>query len=487
MRKTSALLLLVCLAGRATEKVAGPLHFSEVYLCFAEEHAADLVSGFGHTFVCLPEMPVKSADELLASPSVNFAADTSGTGEGIWKARYRVRPCYELIRANNFFQQRDVYFIRLKLNESERQRLALSLNDRLDRPFSYDFLRNNCGANLTEWILTSTGHADKVPSPLFYITPRESVQRVIDVVGAEGILFSRSSANRVTQRASALGPAAAEQARAAVRDPSLTARITDPQLRLEVIRLNESRVDPDKYRELQVLRRTTLEGPGGIEAAKALTNHPDNELVTTSAWTRTEEGPSVSVGTISDTDGHIGLRLGWEAGLRDVDTAPQNNESRRIAHLLSIEIDRLSDTYRTRFILAGMHNERNLPGIFGGGSSGFEAGYIDRVNAEGTHGIHLESWSGLAARWGESTWTGIRVIARADDIQNDTRLRLLPAITASTRVGPISVSGILISAQGELGYRIDASLHEAPSTLSLSLERAPEGKQRLLASLSRRF
>jgi hypothetical protein len=288
-------------------------------------------------------------------------------------------------------------------------------------------------------------------------------------------------------RASVLGPDAAEEARSAVRNPSLTGRITDPQLRLEVIRLNESRVDPDQHRELQTLRRATLEGPGGTEAAKAITQGTDNGLAPLSAWTRSEEGPRVSLGALGDTDGHAGFRLGLEAGLRDWDTAPSNNEARRVAHLLSIEIDRLADTYRTCFVLAGMHSERNLPGIFGGGSSGFEIGYIDRVNAAGTHGIHLETWSGLSARWGESTWTGIRLIARADDIQDDSRLRLLPAITASTRLGPVSFSGILVSAQGELGHHIELRTRQSKTILSLSLERAPSGDQRVLGSLSRRF
>jgi hypothetical protein len=280
---------------------------------------------------------------------------------------------------------------------------------------------------------------------------------------------------------------AIEEARAAVRDPSLTGHITDPELRLEVIRLNESRVDLDQHRNLQTLRRATLEGPGGAEAAKDLSKSTDAGTANLSIWKRSEEGPGLTLGVISDTAGRTGLRLSCEAGLRNTETAPRNFEARREVHFLGIEVDSIGTEQRCKVTLGMLDNERNLYGLFGGGSSGFEVGYIDRVNAEGTHGVYLESWSGLSARWGDSTWTGIRVIARADDLQNDTRLRLLPAITLSTGIGPVTLSGMLVSAQGEFGHRIEASTHQTPSTLSLSLERAPKGEQRLLASISRRF
>lgn len=487
MRKTGALLLLVCLVGRATEPVAGPLRFSEVYLCFAEEHAADLVSGFGHAFVCLPERPAQSADELLAAPAVNFAADTSGAGEGMWQARFRVRSCHDLLRTNTFFQQRDVYFIRLRLDEDARRRLSDGLSRRMEHPFPYDFFRSNCGAHLADWILTEAGHPDSVPRPWLYITPRECIERIVNTVGAEGILVSRSSASRVAARAEQIGAEGVSQARAAVHDPRLTADITDPWLRLEVIRLNESRVDPDKYKELQALRRRTLEGPGGTEAAKSMGRTDNTGLKPMSIWTRSEEGPAVALAGLSDTDGRCGLRIGLEAGLRDTDTAPRNNEARREAHLLGIEIDRLGAMYRTKATFAAMHNMRNLPGIFGGGSSGFEIGYIDRPNQYGTHGIHLETWSGSYMRLGDSTWMGARLSVRGDDIQADTRIRLLPTVDLSTQLGVIGLSGSLTSAQGDFGHRVEARTRLGTASLGLSMERSPEGDERLSLGVSQRF
>lgn len=487
MLRASAFLLLACLVGRATEPVGGPLRFSEVYLCFAEEHAADLVSGFGHAFVCLPERPAHSTDELLTAPAVNFAADTSAAGEGMWQARFRVRTCHELLRTNTFFQQRDVFFIRLRVDAAARQRLAEGLSRRLGHPYPYDFLRSNCGAHLAEWILAETGHADRIPSPWLYLTPREAIERIVDVVGTEGILLARSSASRVAARANALGPAGVEQARAAVHDPSLTETVTDPLLRLEIIRLNESRVGPDPYRELQALRRRTLEGPGGAEAAKALSATDGAALLPLSAWTRSEEGPAIMAGVVGDTHGRTGLRVGIEAGLRDVDTAPRNREARREARLLSLEIDRLGAATRTKATFAALQNERNWPGIFGGGSSGFEVGYIDRPNAEGTHGIHVETWSGLSARWGESTWTGLRATLRVDDIQSDTRIRLLPALNASTELGPACLSAMLTSEQGELGHRLEIRMRALGGSLSLGHERSPGRDERLTGTFIHRF
>lgn len=486
MRAVGTLLLLTCLVGRATEPVGGPLRFSEVYLCFAEEHAADLVSGFGHAFVCLPEQPAGSTDELLTAPAVNFAADTSGAGEGMWQARFRVRPCHELLRTNTFFQQRDVYFIRLRIDEAGRRRLAEGLSRRMAGPYPYDFLRSNCGAHLAEWILTETGHPGSVPSPRLYLTPREAIESIVDAVGTDGLLLSRSSASRVAARAKDLGPAAIEEARVAVHEPARTSEVRDPWLRLEVIRLNESRVGPESHRELQALRVRTIEGDGGREAAKAMSAADGSTLLPWSTWTRSEEGPAVSLGAIGDSHGTIGMRLAWEAGLREADTAPCNPEARREARLLGLEVDRLGGAYRTKATLAAMHSERNLPGIFGGGSSGFEVGYIDRPNAEGTHGIHLDTWSGLSTRPGESTWVGIRATLRIDDAQADARIRLLPALTASTRLGLISLAGMLVSEQGELGYRIEAHAKPGPE-VRLALERAPDRAKRVTASLGARF
>ena len=487
MRTISTLLLLVSLAGRADESSAGPLRFSEVYLGFAEEHAADLVSGFGHAFVCLPARPARSADELLTAPAVNFAADTSGAGEGIWQARFRLRTCYELLRTNTYFQQRDVYFIRLKLDEAARARLAEGLVRRTGHALPYDFLRSNCGANLAEWILEAAGRPQEIPRPLLYITPRESIERVIDTVGADGLLIARSSASRVAVRAANLSPEATEQARSAIRDTGLTAAITDPWLRLEVIRLNESRVDPEAYKELQSLRRTTLLGPDGTEAAKAMSGASNESLQPMSSWIRSKEGPGMTFGLLSDNAGQAGFRLGIEAGLRDADTTPSNEEARREVHLLGLEVDHLGDRYRTKATLIAIHSERNLPGIFGGGSSGFEVGYIDRPNFEGTHGINLETWSGLYALWGRGVWTGLRATLRADDIQGSARIRLLPSLSSSAKIGTFTLAATLVLDQGDLGYRFEASTRLADSTLRLSLEHAPDRQERICAALSTRF
>ncbi len=487
MRAISTLCLLVCLAGRANEPLAGPLHFTEVYVGFAEEHAADLVSGFGHAFVCLPERPAGSADELLTAPAVNFAADTSAAGEGVWQARFRVRTCYELLRANTYFQQRDVYFIRLRLDDAARTRLAEGLARRIGRPLPYDFLRSNCGANLAEWILEAAARPEKIPKPRIYITPRESIQQIIDTVGADGILVARSSASRVAARAASLGPEAMEQARSAVQDVNLTAAITDPWLRLEVIRLNESRVGSEAYGRLQSLRRSTIMGPAGAEAAQGMSGASNQGLRPMDAWTRSAEGPGMTVGLLGDNAGQVGVRIGFEAGLRDVDTKPNNEEARREVHLLGLEIDRLGDSFFTKATLAAMHSERNLPGIFGGGSSGFEVGYIDRPNLAGTRGIHAETWSGLYSLWGGGVWTGLRATLRADDIQAAARIRLLPSLHNSTKVGTFGLAATFVLDQGGLGCRFETSKQLSDSTLRISLERAPNREERLVVDLSTRF
>lgn len=478
--------MLVCLAGRADESSAGPLRFSEVYLGFASEHAADLVSGFGHAFVCLPERPVSSADELLTAPAVNFAADASGV-DGVWQARFRLRTCYELLRANTFFQQRDVYFIRLKLDEPAKRRLADGLARRTGRVFPYDFFRNNCGANLAEWILEAAGHSEKVIKPWVYVTPRESIERVVDTVGAEGLLVVGSSASRVAARVAVLGPSAAEQARAAIRDASLTEAIEDLWLRLEVIRLNESRVEPDAYQQLQILRNRTLEEPDGAKAAQDMGRSTNAGLLPMSAWVKSAEGPGVTVGLVGDGSGRVGVRLGIEAGLRDAHTPPYNGEVRREAHLLGLEVDQIDGNFCTKATLIAMHSERNLPGVFGGGSSGFEVGYIDRPNAEGAHGVHLESWSGVYARWADSSWMGIRVMLQADELQGAARIRMVPSLSSSTKFGQLDFIGVLVVDRGSIGYRLEAGSSTSGFTTRVGLERDASGRQRFSTVISTRF
>lgn len=66
--------------------------FKSVFLVFAEEQAESLVSGFGHIFVCLPNLPTSSVQDLLAAPAVNFGADTSRLGQGMWVGQYKLQP-----------------------------------------------------------------------------------------------------------------------------------------------------------------------------------------------------------------------------------------------------------------------------------------------------------------------------------------------------------------------------------------------------------
>jgi hypothetical protein len=457
-----------------------------VYICFAEEHASDLVSGFGHVFVCLAERPVTSMGELLTSPAVNFSADTSPLGEGAWIGRYRVAACHELLRTNAFFQQRTVYFIRLRLSEGDRDRLADELQNRLGKPYPYRFLTQNCGALLSDWILSSCGKAADIPSARLYFTPRESIERIVESVGADGFRIYRSSALRVHERAQALGPIAIDEARAAVRDISMSASVSDPLLRLEVIRLNESRANRAEFEELQQLRRETTKGSEGERVAAEFSRRDYGEVRPISDWVRSEEGPSVCVGMVWDSALSAGLTLGIEAGLRDKSTAPANPDVRRTVRFLALDLDAYESTMRSHVTIVSMEVDRDFGGVLGSGSSGFEFGYIDQTNLLGTEGLYLSSVAGISMR-AEDSRLGVAFVARIDDIHSDARFRLLPSLNASTHFRSLNLEYTACSALGEIGHRLDIASSVLVGRASLVWERSPDGPSRVEISLRRRF
>lgn len=487
MLRQVGLLTLAAITGRADVVPRAPLAFAEVYVCFAEEHAGDLVSGFGHVFVCLPERPARSADDLLMAPAVNFAADTSPLGEGAWVGRYRLGVCHELIRNNAFFQQRDVYFVRIAMDEASRRRLAQSLIGRLDRPFPYNFLRKNCGVRLAEWIFSALEPAAHLEGPVIYLTPREAMEGIMARVPPEAFFVYRSSASRVAMRASELGPMAVAQAKRAVKDISKTSDVSDPALRLDVIRLNESRASPEEFSRLQELKRDILSLPEGPAVARIVVASGNSGQRPMSEWVNSDEGPCLRMGLLHDGKLKAGVRLGFEAGLRDPFTAPVSSETRRVARILDLELDVFHSEVQTHFVLIGVHIDRDLPSVFGAGSSGFEIGYTDRLNLAGTSGLFVESWSGLALKLPLDSWISARVNLRMDAIHDHPRLRLLPSLSGSTNIFGCRFEADAVSDLGDVGCRFTLSRDFGHAVVSMGLELDPQGARRVELSASRRF
>ncbi|MFN9113383.1 MAG: DUF4105 domain-containing protein [Bacteroidota bacterium] len=486
MRVALALAALLPCPGRAESHLRDPVRFAEVYICFAEEHASDLVSGFGHVFVCLPERPVTSMGEFLTSTAVNFSADTSPLGEGAWVGRYRVAACHELLRSNAFFQQRTVYFIRLRLSEADRNRLATELHNRLGKPYPYRFLTQNCGAMLADWILASCGKASDIPRPRLYFTPREAIERIVESAGADGFQIYRSSALRVHERAQALGTVAVDEARAAVRDISMSTKVSDRLLRLEVIRLNESRANTAEFAELQQLRRETTRGEEGQRAAAEFSRRDYGEFRPISEWVRSEEGPSVCAGAVWDSVLSAGLTFGIEAGLRDKSTPPVNSDVQRTVRFLALDLDAYESTLRSHVTMISMQVDRDFGGVFGSASSGFEFGYNDQANVLGTHGLYLSSIAGVSVRSNQSR-LGMSVVARVDDIHSDARIRLLPCLGASAHLGSLSLEYTACSLLGEIGHRLDVASTVSVGRAGLVWDRSPDGRSRVEISLRHRF
>lgn len=400
--------------------------FQSVHIAFAEEHSASFVSGFGHLFVCLPEAEVKSTEDLLGSTAVNFGADTSPLGEGMWVGDYKLQSCHELVRKNTHFDQRRITFFELSLTPVELANLREDLERRMRKSYRYDFLRHNCAHYIWDWL---EGPVYREVS-LLYLTPREALGRILSHYPPCRIRVLRSDLEILELYLEGLpGEEQAEVVRALV-DPDALHGIQDRVLRLLTIKVAESRARRGEYERFQEARAEILRAEEGAEDAKRVVAFQERvqEQVGLS-WTEESEGPALSIGMIHHKDlGATGMRVHFEAGLRDSHTSPEPEHVLKEVKLLSSTLDAIEGNLKGDVILISLSTLRDATSLSRGASSGASAGYIGLPNSLGSSGLHLSTWAGFSAKLDQG-WVGGRLSAVVDELEGKAGMLIYPGMT----------------------------------------------------------
>lgn len=400
--------------------------FEAVHVIFAEEHSHNLVSGFGHIFVCLPKTKITGVGDLLGEVALSFGADIGPLGRGMWIGEYMLQPCHELFRANSHFDQRRLTIFELDIPKEQLEQLRRELKGRLGKTYPYEFTRYNCGHYIWDWL---RGSQESSPAYL-YFTPREALERILSVFPPVNILSVPSDLEVLEDCLLGSRQPISNSVRAALSDPSALAQVSDLETRLLAITLAESRADREEYVRLQELRTTTLAEPGGGAAARQaiarwerLTEHP------TSTWPEEREGPAVAASLAHyPEEGVTGLRFFMEAGLRDAFSDPVPTHLWRETRFLSLTVEQTEGASRVDFLLASFSALRDARSLLAGASNGLSAGYRDLPNARGVSGLFLSSWSGLSTET-DMGWVGARLSFAADELHDKASLQLSPGLT----------------------------------------------------------
>lgn len=405
----------------------GPPHFKSVHLAFAEEHSASFVSGFGHVFVCLPESEVETTADLMRTTVVNFGADTSPLGKGMWVGEYKLQACHELVRRNAFFDQRKVTFFELTIDPDDLESLRADLIQRLSRSYPYDFFRHNCGQYLWDWL----DGPEPSPTAHLYLTPREAVDKILQRFPPRRVRVVRSDADLLQAYLSQSDPSLRGSVIAAIEEPELFLDIQDLTLRLLALKVAESRSNRESHVQLQGIRDATLDQPGGPDAARRLLRFQE-ELEgrgEQDAWPGEAEGPAVSLGVASSSDsGRLSPRVHLEAGLRDSHTLPQPQGLLREVKFLSATVEGRPDGPAGDLLLASLSSLRDMSRIVQAASNGASAGYLGLPNSTGTSGLFASTWTGWSVRT-QSGWFSGRLSLTGDELQDHARVALAPGLT----------------------------------------------------------
>ena len=429
-----------------------PLAFTSVHVVFAEEQSHGLISSFGHIFVCLPERDIDEVSDLLNSPALNFGADTSPLGKGIWVGEYKLQPGHELFRKNTRFDQRRLTVFELDIPDDRIRQLREDLGVRLDREYPYNFLLKNCGYFILDWL---KGPQDQ-GAALLYLTPREALAEILSAFPPKVVRTIHSDLEVLQGRL--LEPDSVDRhvLRAALSDATKLSEIEDLETRLLAIKVAESTAQRDEFLALQHLRADTLANPGGQEAARSIiARYSSLEEGFAPHWSIEAEGPAMAISMpYYLDDGVYGLRISGELGLRDKFTQPQPSHVLREATLLRLTLEEKSDSVLADVILASFSTSRDAQGLLGGASNGASLGYATLPNPLGTSGLYFSTWGGLSMHT-SSGWLGARINLAAEELHDQPKANIAAGLTWDLLL-PKSVTHCeaLLGLQGELGFEL---------------------------------
>ena len=125
-------------------------------LVFASAYLNNPASLFGHTLLRLDRRGQTEPTRLLAY-AINYAADDAHSNPllyaidgvaGGFKGRFDIQPYYQLVRAYNDLESRDLWEYRLNLSASQLQRLLEHVWELRGIEFDYYFFQENCAWQL---------------------------------------------------------------------------------------------------------------------------------------------------------------------------------------------------------------------------------------------------------------------------------------------------------------------------------------------------
>ena len=453
--------LLGILASHLPDAEGGLHDFASVHIVFVEEHSHDFVSGFGHLFVCLPDREVEEVDDLLGSTALNFGADISPLGKGVWVGEYKLQPTHALVRQNAFFEQRRMTVFELAVPQSDLGPLKADLEDRLSKEYPYDFVRHNCGHYIWDWL---NGPGED-PAAAFYLTPREALDRILEEYPPRRIRTVRSEVEILEDRIARTPGVDYADIRSALSDVRSIGKIEDLGTRLLTIKVAESRATKDDYAFLQELRAESLAEQGGAEAAREIIEwRSELSAQDDATWPGEGEGPSVSAMVVGSPDDQ-GFRLSVEAGLRDTFTKPVPMHVLKDTHFLRATVEERGGALDSELTLISLATLRDARDLLGGPSSGVSAGYTDLQNPLGTSGLYASTWGGLSIQT-SAGWLGGRLSLTADEIHDQVDLSVAAGMTWDLILHDHSLHAEIHQGADGLGGRLR---HDALLSGSLSL------------------
>lgn len=433
--------------------------FDSVHIAFAEEHSTAFVSGFGHVFICLPTGPISSAADLLNSQAINFGANTSSNGNGLWIGNYQVQPTHELLRRNTVYDNRTVVFIELTLSPSQRGQLFCDLQRRLDQDYRYDFVRHNCGHFMLDWLNGPSLEEPKWP----YFTPREAVSEAIKLYPPKRMRTFPSATALIEHYLGEKLPS-----RAKVE----TASETDLALRILLLRYRLGHSDRAAYSRTQAELLRILESPAGRNAAAQVSGLETHVFEPVAArWPNEQEGPSLSVGTYFDSVSGIARALAdISLGYRDWHTEPISQSTIREVHFLKATIASNGENNNANLVIGELQTIRPTFSLVGTPSSGMRLEYVGLPNSFGDHGLCASLWGGASHRVG-STWLTAKLSGTIEEIQDEAQVKFKPSFTMHSLWEPIfSEIEIVHSPSQGMGLEAKLSFYStSASSLSASL------------------
>ncbi len=402
-------------------------NFGSVHLVFVEEHPSNLVSGFGHLFVVLGEKSGLYPEQLLASPALNFSADTGEMGKGIKVGKYQLRRCHELLRSYSSLQDRSLLFVELNLSTTELTSLRRDLSARMELEYEYDFFRNNCGSALLSWLLPD----GKLPTARLYQTPRQSFLDILSHRKARFGWSVRSDAEILRSYAAEMGKRERNHIRRALRNPTLIPRIQDLVARLLALEYLEGKQTEMSHSGLRQFREAIFAHGEGSKAAKSVIDlrRATPLDILSQEFFPLSEGPSFHLGAIQHSSrSQVGVSIRASAGLREYSTKPVMDHFLREVSLLGVQWDSYPDESAMAIDLAKIAIYQDFFSVFGVPSGGFSAGYTEIENSKTTSGLYVESWLGVSTR-SRLGWFGVRGSFIADELEGSPNYRLLPGVS----------------------------------------------------------